>query len=312
MWMGPLEHPQQSNRYPGGPRARHKMLCAVVDGGGNVLTSTDPAGGAQAWNIQQLNLGYPLRDISCPSISLCVAFGEIGGSVVSSTNPTGSAAAWTATQVDPESPLTSLACPSPSFCIASDQNGRVLIGTGTGRRGRPCSTTCAQPTAAPAVRTRADASVAARPMRRTVRCARARRGHCHLDRFARRPPRDRTSNHDDRRRPPPAGATNGGRQTSHPEASQARQNAAPRDVHRRGRRSTHEHPNDQPHSSTTAVTRKRNAVQPCRWPVGRAARRIVGIETVPRGAGSPRRRDHACVLPSASASSRRDVMLSLR
>lgn len=111
------------------------MLCAAADNGGDVVTSINPTGGARAWTTQNLNLGYPLSQIQCPSIQLCVAIGGQDGDVVWSTDPTGPATTWHVTTIDPGNIVTSLSCPSAKLCVVGDQNGNVIVGTGQGPRG---------------------------------------------------------------------------------------------------------------------------------------------------------------------------------
>jgi hypothetical protein len=110
------------------------LLCAIVDGGGNVLTSTDPTGTARAWTTHDLNLGYALTQIACPSIALCVGIGP-DGNVVTSTDPTGPVSSWKATTIDPGVTLTSLSCPSARLCLVGDDDGDVIAGTGAGPSG---------------------------------------------------------------------------------------------------------------------------------------------------------------------------------
>jgi hypothetical protein len=110
------------------------MLCAAVDNGGNVFTSTDPTGGRRAWTRHNLNLGYPLTHIACPSISLCVALGA-GDSIVWSANPAARASTWNVTSIDPGRTLTSLSCPSARLCVIGDDRGNVIVGTGPGPTG---------------------------------------------------------------------------------------------------------------------------------------------------------------------------------
>jgi len=52
-------------------------LCVAVDGGGNVLSSTDPTGGASAWTSSNV-VATAIRGVSCPSASLCVAVTPAG------------------------------------------------------------------------------------------------------------------------------------------------------------------------------------------------------------------------------------------
>ena len=71
--------------------------ASPVDGNGNVVTSSNPTGGAAAWKVTAVRRW--LGGVSCPSSGLCVAV-DGSGNVLTSSNPTGGAAAWTVTQVD--------------------------------------------------------------------------------------------------------------------------------------------------------------------------------------------------------------------
>src|SRR4029077_19109748 len=73
-------------------------LCVAVDNGGNVVTSSNPTGGAAAWTVTHVDGSNFLVGVSCPSSGLCVAVVQVGN-VVTSSNPTGGAAAWTVTNV---------------------------------------------------------------------------------------------------------------------------------------------------------------------------------------------------------------------
>ncbi len=105
-------------------------LCVAVDDRGDVLTSTNPTGGASAWVETTPIDPDGLDNLTCPSVSLCVADDYIGD-VVASTNPTGGAGAWSApTIVDPQSPLFSLACtPDGTQCLGGDLRGGVAAAT---------------------------------------------------------------------------------------------------------------------------------------------------------------------------------------
>jgi hypothetical protein len=101
-------------------------VCIAFDDAGKVLTSTRPTGGASAWRVVPgLKIGPNLAsfesttryDISCPSVSLCVA-GD-GGRVVTSTNPLGGASSWKASGNLGEA-IDSLSCPSVRLCVALD------------------------------------------------------------------------------------------------------------------------------------------------------------------------------------------------
>ena len=63
-------------------------LCVAWSHGsgqGHILTATNPAGGAGAWESWSPNIGSTMEAITCPSSSLCVASG--GGGIYTSTNP---------------------------------------------------------------------------------------------------------------------------------------------------------------------------------------------------------------------------------
>jgi hypothetical protein len=104
-------------------------LCVVLDDGANVLTSTNPTGGARAWKRVRLRFTAGIFDLSCPTAVMCVAIdGE--GDAVTTTDPTGGPGAWTITSLDPLHRLTSLACPTMSRCIAGDDAGNLFTGFG--------------------------------------------------------------------------------------------------------------------------------------------------------------------------------------
>jgi hypothetical protein len=91
-------------------------LCVAVDGAsaGNVVTSTDPAGGARAWKLAAV--GGQLTSVSCPSAGFCVAAGT---QHYTSTNPTGGASAWHGTGAPSgDGLLSAVHCPSTSLCVS--------------------------------------------------------------------------------------------------------------------------------------------------------------------------------------------------
>jgi len=102
-------------------------LCVGVDAYGDVVTSTNPTGGASAWTVTNIDNSAPetpfslpnaLNAVSCPSPagSLCVAVGE--GGIYASSKPAGGAGAWLAAGgVGAHGHAVS--CPSASFCVAS-------------------------------------------------------------------------------------------------------------------------------------------------------------------------------------------------
>lgn len=73
-------------------------LCVAVDNNGDVVTSTNPTGGAADWTVTYLEPAA-LTGLSCPTSGLCVAVDQ-AGNVITSSDPTGGPAAWTVTPVD--------------------------------------------------------------------------------------------------------------------------------------------------------------------------------------------------------------------
>ena len=122
-------------------------LCVAVDSAGNVLWSTDPAGGASTWQKTTLTGAGMLESISCPSVSLCVAGGGFGGTppgngtIAVSTDPTGGAGQWKVEVMPPSGSLDTLdiwggfgngiACATGPVCVAIDQFTPDLISTAT-------------------------------------------------------------------------------------------------------------------------------------------------------------------------------------
>ena len=115
-----------------------EALCVAVDtNDDSVATSINPTGGAAAWKVTKLPAATNLRDLSCPSPSMCVGIGG-AATVVTSRNPTGGATAWTAIQVaglpvcgprgEGSLPcgLTGVTCPTETFCAAVDTVGNLI------------------------------------------------------------------------------------------------------------------------------------------------------------------------------------------
>jgi hypothetical protein len=104
----------------------------VGDHAGNLLTSTNPAGGAGAWKATALS-SAAITGISCPTTSLCVA-GDSGGRLYESAQPTGSASSWQSASVLGE--LTGLSCTAAptsigaeDLCVATEGDNGVSVGT---------------------------------------------------------------------------------------------------------------------------------------------------------------------------------------
>ena len=103
-------------------------LCVAVVNIGNVVTSTNPTGGAGAWNVAHVDSSGYLDALSCPSASLCVA-GDFNGNIVTSTNPTGGASAWTVTNISPGVRINAISCPTASMCVAVGSAGDIVTST---------------------------------------------------------------------------------------------------------------------------------------------------------------------------------------
>jgi hypothetical protein len=110
-----------------------ESLCVGVEGDGNVLTSSDPAGGAGTWQVAHVDsarspIGKASLDaVSCPSVSFCVATDD-AGNILTSTNPTGGASAWKLVRFENLAGGGAVSCPSVSLCVAAD-GGVILTST---------------------------------------------------------------------------------------------------------------------------------------------------------------------------------------
>jgi hypothetical protein len=100
-------------------------LCVVVDQAGDIVTSTDPTGGAAAWvavpAVDPNKFGFTA--ISCPTVTLCVAT-DGTGDILTSTDPTGGASAWSAPEhVIGVAEFDSISCATASMCLAAGVGG---------------------------------------------------------------------------------------------------------------------------------------------------------------------------------------------
>jgi hypothetical protein len=122
-WSGPqaIDHAPPFGELAGltGMACPSSTLCVAVDNFGNVLTSTDPTGGAGAW--QSLRLPGAGRfngftGIACPTTGFCIA--SAAGYFATTTNPTGGAAAWGVETAPGADYVSGIACASTSLCVA--------------------------------------------------------------------------------------------------------------------------------------------------------------------------------------------------
>ncbi len=133
-WSAPVQIDNQavpSGTILAGISCPSTSFCAAVDNSGNVLTSTNPTGGASAWTKSNVDAGGgPGKGVFCLSASFCVVVD--GGDVVTSTNPTGGSAAWTVATIAPQNEniaLAGIACASASLCVAGDSRGNLVAST---------------------------------------------------------------------------------------------------------------------------------------------------------------------------------------
>jgi hypothetical protein len=131
-------------------------FCVATGTQNLIATSTDPTGGAAAWNVVYPGAGpfesgtpgpagfgpqgpFPtpshLQGISCPSSHLCVAVTNLGV-IYSSTDPTGPASAWNVAELKPTGEnihLYGVSCPTESLCVAVSgrrvNTGKVFTST---------------------------------------------------------------------------------------------------------------------------------------------------------------------------------------
>ena len=90
---------------------------------GLVWTATNPTGGAAAWTSRTVPI--QLRDLSCPTTTLCVGAGSFD-QIVTSTDPTGPASAWPATVLEGLNQPFSVSCGSAALCLVVSSQGGML------------------------------------------------------------------------------------------------------------------------------------------------------------------------------------------
>ncbi len=98
-----------------------------------IVTSTNPVGGASAWSTAVLSSSLNLTAVSCPTASFCVAVGSggqgQGSQIVTSTNPAGGPSAWTVADLSGTDGPESVSCASSVLCVAGDGLGGALVST---------------------------------------------------------------------------------------------------------------------------------------------------------------------------------------
>ena len=106
---------------------------AVDYTGGNLLASSNPTGGPDAWTVTNVvdagsnSADNRLETVGCSPSGLCVAV-DLSAHVITSANPTGGAGAWTVTQLG-ITELTGASCPTSDLCVVVDGGGNVATST---------------------------------------------------------------------------------------------------------------------------------------------------------------------------------------
>jgi len=110
------------------------VVVAVTTRHGDVVTSTDPTGGARAWKITRLDGSTMLDSVSCASRDFCIV-GGLSETVFVSHNPAGGSSAWTQVPVTAQGTeaMVALSCPSTRFCVGVDGGDGVHIYTNTSK-----------------------------------------------------------------------------------------------------------------------------------------------------------------------------------
>jgi hypothetical protein len=113
-------------------------FCAVTDNVGDLATSTNPRKTQASWKLGHLDLAtatgvnedslVALEDVSCLSVSFCVAV-DARGHVLTSSDPGGAVNAWRTADVDGTNLLGWVAWASPSLCVALDDDGNLVTST---------------------------------------------------------------------------------------------------------------------------------------------------------------------------------------
>ena len=117
------------------------LLCAAGNMTGNVLTSTEPAGGGAIWSEANAGGSVQITGVSCPTANRCAAV-DNNGDVLTSTDPTGGSGSWrfenlvpfhpSEPQEEPRAPGNAFygaSCASASLCALVGVDGRIFTST---------------------------------------------------------------------------------------------------------------------------------------------------------------------------------------
>ncbi len=111
------------------PLGPPEALCAAVDNTGNILVSTNPTGGAGAWQKTNIDGTTSLTAVSC-QFEACVAVDGLGNVLI---GVPGEPSTWSKTATDPSNGgLTGVSCPQRDisqigFCLAVDHAGNAVL-----------------------------------------------------------------------------------------------------------------------------------------------------------------------------------------
>jgi hypothetical protein len=108
-----------------------RTFCLAVASNGRIVRSTNPSGGASAWE----EIGAPggpgdLEAVACVDAGsfLCLT-GNSGGNLLTTSTPGAAAPGWSEVNGGGSVQITGVSCPTPSRCAAVDNNGDVLVST---------------------------------------------------------------------------------------------------------------------------------------------------------------------------------------
>ena len=109
-------------------------FCVAITRQGNIVTSTNPTGGASAWKLTRLAGSMMLVSVSCASRNFCMV-GDLSDSVFVSNNPSGGSSAWTRVRVTAQGTqaMVALSCPITGFCVGVDGGDGVHVYTNPSR-----------------------------------------------------------------------------------------------------------------------------------------------------------------------------------
>lgn len=110
--------PRQPESDLGSLSCPSASLCVGSDSSGDLLISTDPAGGRSAWTAlpPALHSAWP-GHVSCPTVSFCLGT-DTSGHIITSTDPAGGARAWQVLPGNPALFSAGISCATPTLCAA--------------------------------------------------------------------------------------------------------------------------------------------------------------------------------------------------